>query len=40
MDVQRLGRLGWSAKTKLEDGFRQAYAWYVEQHLPESKVPA
>jgi len=40
MDVQRLGRLGWSAKTTLEDGFRQAYAWYVEQHLSGSKVPA
>ena len=30
MDVSRLHKLGWRAKTRLEDGFRKAYAWYVE----------
>jgi GDP-L-fucose synthase len=30
MDVSRLARLGWRARTPLEDGFRQAYTWYVE----------
>jgi GDP-L-fucose synthase len=30
MDVERLKALGWTAKTPLEDGLRQAYAWYVE----------
>jgi GDP-L-fucose synthase len=30
MDVSRLARLGWTAKVSLEQGFREAYAWYVE----------
>jgi GDP-L-fucose synthase len=30
MDVSRLAALGWKAKTSLEDGFRQAYGWYVD----------
>ena len=30
MDVSRLRSLGWRAKTPLEEGFRTAYAWYVE----------
>jgi GDP-L-fucose synthase len=29
MDVSRLGALGWSAQTKLEDGMRQAYEAYA-----------
>jgi len=29
LDVSRLAALGWSARTSAEDGFRQAYAWYV-----------
>lgn len=30
MDVSRLKKLGWSAKTPLEEGFRKAYQSYVE----------
>ncbi len=30
MDVSKLARLGWHAPTPLEDGFRRAYRWYVE----------
>ena len=30
MDVSRLTALGWKAKTPLEEGFRKAYRWYVE----------
>jgi GDP-L-fucose synthase len=30
MDVNKLARLGWRARTSLEDGFRRAYRWYVE----------
>jgi GDP-L-fucose synthase len=30
MDVTRLAALGWRAKTPLEEGFRHAYRWYVE----------
>jgi GDP-L-fucose synthase len=29
MDVSRLAALGWRARTPLEEGFRQAYRWYV-----------
>jgi len=30
MQVNRLAELGWTAPTSLEDGFRKAYQWYVE----------
>lgn len=30
MDNSRLAAMGWRAKTPLEDGFRAAYAWYLE----------
>jgi GDP-L-fucose synthase len=30
MDVGRLMRLGWRARTPLEEGFRRAYNWYME----------
>ena len=30
MDVSRLAGMGWRAGTRLEDGFRDAYRWYVE----------
>jgi len=30
MDVAKLTALGWRAATPLEEGFRRAYAWYVE----------
>jgi len=30
MDVSRLAALGWKAKTPLEEGFRKAYRWYIE----------
>jgi GDP-L-fucose synthase len=30
MDVGRLAEMGWTAQTSVEDGFRQAYRWYVE----------
>jgi GDP-L-fucose synthase len=29
MDSSRLFAMGWRPKTSLEDGFRQAYAWYL-----------
>jgi len=29
MDVSRLARLGWQASIGLEDGLRDAYAWFV-----------
>ena len=31
MDASRLARLGWRAHTRLEDGLRGTYRWYVEQ---------
>jgi GDP-L-fucose synthase len=31
MDVSRLNALGWKAKTPLEEGFRRAYRWYVDE---------
>jgi GDP-L-fucose synthase len=34
MDVSRLHDLGWRAKTPLEEGFRKAYAWYVQNVAP------
>ena len=30
MDSSRLFAMGWTPKTSLEDGFRKAYAWYLE----------
>jgi GDP-L-fucose synthase len=31
MDVSRLKALGWQAKMPLEEGFRRAYRWYVNE---------
>jgi GDP-L-fucose synthase len=31
MDVSRLSALGWQAKMPLEEGFRRAYRWYVDE---------
>jgi GDP-L-fucose synthase len=39
MDVSRLSALGWRAPTPLEEGFRHAYRWYVE-NVAEGKVAA
>ncbi len=33
MDVSRMKRLGWSAKTSLEEGIRLSYQWFREEHL-------
>ncbi|MFQ5468485.1 MAG: GDP-L-fucose synthase family protein [Kiloniellaceae bacterium] len=30
LDISRIESLGWSPKTRLEDGIRQVYEWYVE----------
>jgi GDP-L-fucose synthase len=30
LDVSRLERLGWKAKTKLEDGLSKTYAWFLD----------
>jgi len=32
MDVSRLASLGWRASIGLEDGLRDAYAWFLEHH--------
>lgn len=32
MRTDRLAALGWIARTTLEDGFRQTYAWYASNH--------
>ena len=29
LDVSRLHSLGWRARTSLEDGVRETYAWYL-----------
>jgi GDP-L-fucose synthase len=34
MDVSKLARLGWAARTPLEDGFRNAYEWYLLNVVP------
>lgn len=34
LDVSRLQRLGWSAKTSLEEGLHKTVAWYRAQHAP------
>lgn len=31
LDVSRLNRLGWQARTPLEDGIRQTYQWYLNE---------
>jgi GDP-L-fucose synthase len=31
LDVSRLAKLGWSARTSLEDGIRLAYAAYLRE---------
>jgi GDP-L-fucose synthase len=36
MDVSRLTALGWKATTPLEEGFRTAYRWYVDNALARS----
>jgi GDP-L-fucose synthase len=30
MQVDRLAALGWRASTSVEEGFRAAYRWYVD----------
>jgi GDP-L-fucose synthase len=30
MQVDRLAAMGWRSSTSVEDGFRQAYRWYVD----------
>jgi GDP-L-fucose synthase len=30
MNVDRLADMGWKAETRVEDGFRHAYRWYVD----------
>jgi len=32
MDVSRLKTLGWQASISLEDGLRNAYSWYLQNH--------
>jgi GDP-L-fucose synthase len=31
MDVSRLSALGWKARVPLEEGFRRAYRWYLDE---------
>lgn len=33
MDVSRLARMGWRAKTSLEDGIRETYAWFLAEGM-------
>ncbi len=35
MDVSRLSRLGWEAKTGLEEGIRRTYEWFLTQDAAE-----
>ncbi|MFC5694257.1 GDP-L-fucose synthase family protein [Pseudomonas sp. GCM10022186] len=37
MDVSRLKALGWQASISLEDGLRDAFAWYVE-HVDQART--
>ena len=32
LDVSKLGKLGWQAKTGLEEGLKTTYAWWLAQH--------
>ena len=34
MDVSRLKALGWTARTRFEDGIKAAYDWYVANKAP------
>jgi GDP-L-fucose synthase len=36
MDSSKLRALGWNARTPLEEGFRQAYAWYLKNVVERS----
>ena len=36
MDVSRMKRLGWSAKTSLEEGIRLSHDWFCENYLTAS----
>lgn len=31
LDVSKINKLGWKAKTELEEGIRRTYEWYVEE---------
>jgi len=33
MDVTRINKLGWKAKTSLEEGIRQSHEWFCENYL-------
>jgi GDP-L-fucose synthase len=33
LNVDRLTELGWTAGTSLEDGLKQTYGWYLENHV-------
>lgn len=33
LDVSRLNALGWNASIRLEDGIKQAYQWFLENHV-------
>jgi GDP-L-fucose synthase len=37
LDVSRINALGWRATTRLEDGLRQAYAWFLA-NAPEARA--
>ena len=32
MDVSRLRKMGWRAKTSLREGLASTYAWFVKNH--------
>ena len=33
LNVDRLTAMGWTAGTSLEDGLKQTYAWYLDNHV-------
>ena len=39
MNVSRLNNLGWTARTELEEGFRKAYRWYID-NVAREPAPA